>query len=479
MADVVRAILSDVDSLQSGGYLTPLASRLLLLLLALAVACGPRPDGASLVIRNGTLIDPDGGTSRSATIVVQDGKVARVSDTELPTPPGGTVVDARGQYVIPGFWDMHVHAHREDRRVYQYPLFVAHGVTTIRDAGTHLATALSERARPKTDGLAPSVIWGSPPIDGSPPVLSFGLGAEDADGGRALVRQLKGAGFDFIKVYDRLGAEAYRAILAEARDQRIPVDGHVPLVASPADAVAGGQRTIEHLTLVLESCIPGALAWIHESRSADSMALITDGRLAASLEQYDAATCDRLFAAFVAAGTWHIPTLVQMRGAFLIDDPRVSDHPGIALMPEGMRNEWRKYAAEAIPREIAAGRRVYLRQLQLVGDMYRAGVRLLVGTDASNEPFVVPGWSLHDELQLLVEAGLPPLSAIQAATTAPARHSRPGLPAGFAVGAPADFLLLRGDPRVDIRNTRQIHAVILRGRLLTRQDLDAMIAAIR
>jgi imidazolonepropionase-like amidohydrolase len=168
-----------------------------------------------------------------------------------------------------------------------------------------------------------------------------------------------------------------------------------------------------------------------------------------------------------------------MRGAFLIDDPRVTDHPGMALMPERMRNEWRKYAAEAIPKEIAAGRRVYLRQLQLVGDMYRAGVRLLVGTDASNEPFVVPGWSLHDELQLLVEAGLPPLAAIQAATTAPARHSRPGVPAGFAVGAPADFVLLRADPRVDIRNTRQIHGVILRGRALTRQDLDAMIAAIR
>src|SRR5690606_12858522 len=116
-------------------------------------------------------------------------------------------------------------------------LYIAHGVTTIRDAGTHLATALSERARTQADELAPSVIWGSPPIDGSPPVLPFGLGAEDADGGRALVRQLKGAGFDFIKIYDRLGADAYRAILAEARDQHIPVDGHVPLSSSPGFAV--------------------------------------------------------------------------------------------------------------------------------------------------------------------------------------------------------------------------------------------------
>jgi imidazolonepropionase-like amidohydrolase len=95
--------------------MTSLSGRLLLLLLPLAVACSPRPDGASLVIRNGTIIDPDGGAARSATIVVQDGKVARVGDTELPTPPGATVVDARGQFIVPGFWDMHVHAHREDR----------------------------------------------------------------------------------------------------------------------------------------------------------------------------------------------------------------------------------------------------------------------------------------------------------------------------------------------------------------------------
>jgi imidazolonepropionase-like amidohydrolase len=464
---------------QHHGPMFTRTGQLTLLLLALALACSPRPGTATLVIRNGTLIDPDGGASRTATIVIQDGKVARVSETGLPTPPGAAVVDASGQYIVPGFWDMHVHAHREDRRAYHYPLYIAHGVTTIRDAGTHLATALSERVRTEADGLGPSVIWGSPPIDGSPAVLSFGLVAEDPDGGRAIVRQMKAAGFDFVKTYDRLSTATYRAILAEASRQRIPVEGHVPLAASPQDAVAGGQRTIDHLTLVLESCVPGALEWTHQGSSADSMALLTDGRLAAALDRYDAAACNRLFAAFVAAGTGHVPTLVQMRGAFLIDDPRVTDHPGIAMVPEAVRSEWRKYRAEAIPKEVAAGSRVYLRQRQLVGDMHRAGVRLLAGTDASNEPFVVPGWSLHDELQELTEAGLSPVAAIQAATTAAARHLRPGLPTGFEVGAEADLVLLRADPRLDIRNTRQIDAVILRGRALTRRDLDALIRSIR
>lgn len=446
----------------------------------LVFACAPPTGGATLVIRNVTLIDPDQTRSRLGAIVLQAGRVARVTDdVSLPPPRGATIVEGQGQYLIPGFWDMHVHAHRENRRPYHYPLFIAHGVTTIRDAGTHLATALAERARSTAGELAPSVIWGSPPLDGGPPVLSFGLVAEDADGGRAIVRQMKAAGFDFVKTYDRLSRETYRAILAEAMQQRIPVEGHVPLAASPQDAIAGGQRTIDHLTLVLESCVPGALDWTRENSSADSLALLTDGRLAAALDRYDAAACDRLFAAFVAAGTGHVPTLVQMRGAFLMDDPSVTDHPGIAMVPEAVRNEWRKYRAEANPEEVTAGRAVYLRQRQLVGDMHRAGVRLLAGTDASNEPFVVPGWSLHDELQQLTEAGLSPLSAIQAATTAASRHSRPGLPTGFEVGAPADFVLLRADPRTDIRNTRQIDAVVLRGTLLTRGDLDSLIASIR
>lgn len=446
----------------------------------LAFACVQRSGGATLVIRNVTLIDPDQSESRLGTIVLRAGKVTRVSDdVSLQAPRGATIVDGQGRYLIPGLWDMHVHAHRENRRPYHYPLFLAHGVTTIRDAGTHLATALVERARPIEGEPAPSVIWGSPPIDGGTPVLSFGLAAEDANGGRAIVRQMKAAGFDFVKIYDRLGTAAYRAILDEAKLQGIPVEGHVPLASSPQDAIAGGQRTIDHLTLVLESCVPGALEWTHAGSSADSMALLTDGRLAAALDRYDAAACNRLFAAFVGAGTGHVPTLVQMRGAFLLDDPSVTDNPGIAMLPEAVRNEWRKYKAEAIPKEVAAGTRVYLRMRQLVGDMHRAGVRVLAGTDASNEPFVVPGWSLHDELQDLVEAGLSPLAAIQAATTAAARHSRPGQPTAFEVGAQGDFVLLRADPRVDIRNSRQIDAVILRGRLLTRPDLDALLASIR
>jgi imidazolonepropionase-like amidohydrolase len=324
------------------------------------------------------------------------------------------------------------------------------------------------------------VRWGSPPLDGAPPFLSFGLGVESPAAARELVRMVKREGFDFVKTYDRLSPEVYRAILDEAGNVGIAVEGHVPLASSPLEAVAGGQRTIDHLTLVLESCIPGALTWTHAQPDADSLALLMDGRLAAALGSYDEAACDALFKRFATAGTWHIPTLVQMRGAFALDDPAVVDSPDVALVPAAVRREWADYRAAAKPDELRAGMAVYARMLRLVGDMHRAGVRLLAGTDASTEPFVVPGAALHEELALFVEAGLTPLEALRTATTDAARYAGDDpMRIGFRVGAPADLVLLAADPRRDIRNTRTIAWVIQRGVAYNRSTLDARLASAR
>ena len=450
----------------------------LILLTSLALGCVSASSPSSLTaIRNVTLIDPDQGATSNATILVRNDRIERVGHVDdIEIPAGARLVDGQSRYVIPGLWDMHVHAHRDRRQEFHYPLYVAHGVTTIRDAGTHLGSALAM----KNSGVphpvpAPRIIWGSPPIDGAPALLSFGLSAEDDRSARVLVRQMKTAGFDFVKVYDRLSLDAYRAVLDEAKRVGIPVDGHVPLASSPHEAVAGGQRTIEHLTLVLESCIPGALDWAHAEPTADSMALLTDGRLAASLDTYDPARCRDLFSHFRDAGTWHIPTLIQMKGAWFADDPTVGKHAGIRLVPPRVQEEWRSYRESTIPDELRAGRAVYERMLKLVGEMHRAGVRILAGTDASTEPHVVPGWSLHDELAILVEAGLSPLAALRAGSTDAARHSRPSEPIGLRAGARADLVLLRADPTIDIANSRSIDAVIINGKFLDREALDQLL----
>lgn len=445
------------------------------LLLFGLLACVDLAKAQTLVIRNVALVDPDELASERSTLVLRDGVIAAIEN------PGARLsitsareIDGNALFAMPGLMDAHVHAHRDGREAWHYPLYLAFGVTRLRDAGSHLGSALAARRPGGRDPSGPTVRWGSPPLDGAPPVLSFGLAAETAAAGRELVRMSKREGFDFVKVYDRLSPEAYRAILDEAKHQGIAVEGHVPLASSPIDAMTGGQHAIDHLTLVLESCIPGALEWTHADTGADSMALLTDGRLAAALERYDVSACDALFQRFVNAGTWHIPTLVQLRGAFALDDPTVTDSADIRLVPEAVQQEWADYRREAKADELRAGMAVYARQLRLVGDMHRAGVRLLAGTDASTEPFVVPGAALHDELALFVRAGMTPLQALRTATTDAARYAGDEPEhIGLRVGAPANIVLLSADPRLDIRNTRSIAWVVQRGEAHSHEELSA------
>lgn len=447
----------------------------------LLLACAAAASAQVVVVRDVALVDPDGVAPARATLVLRDGAIAAIDPADADLDLDDALeIDGRRLFAMPGLMDAHVHAHRDGREAWHYPLYLAHGVTRVRDAGTHLGAALALRRPGGRDPAGPTVRWGSPPLDGAPPFLSFGLGVETPAAARELVRLARREGFDFVKTYDRLSPNAYRAILEEARQVGIPVEGHVPLASSPMEAVAGGQRAIDHLTLVLESCIPGALAWTHARPDADSLALLTDGRLAAALDRYDEAACNALFERFVAAGTWHIPTLVQMRGAFALDDPRVVDSPDIALVPDAVRREWADYRAGAKPDELRAGMAVYARMRRLVGDMHRAGVRLLAGTDASTEPYVVPGAALHEELALFVEAGLTPLDALRTATTDAARYAGDD-PArvGFRVGAPADLVLLTADPRLDIHHTRRIAWVIQRGTAYDRAALDARLALAR
>jgi imidazolonepropionase-like amidohydrolase len=451
---------------------------LLRVAVAMLLPCAFLAQAQTVVVRDVALVDPDGNAPGRATLVLRDGVIAAVHAADSQAAiDGAMVIDGHALFAMPGLMDAHVHAHRDGREAWHYPLYLAHGVTRVRDAGTHLGTALAVRDAVARNPSAPRVIWGSPPLDGAPPVLSFGLAAETPAAARELVRMAKREGFDFVKTYDRLAPEAYRAILDEAKRVGIAVEGHVPLASSPEEAVAGGQRAIDHLTLVLESCIPGALDWTHAAAGpdADSMALLADGRLAAALDRYDDAACHALFRRFADAGTWHIPTLVQLRDAYAMDDPQVVEDPALALVPAPMRQEWADHRNEAKPNELRAGMAVYARQLRMVGAMHRAGVRLLAGSDASNEPFVVPGDALHDELSLFVETGLTPLEALRTATTDAARYAGDDPSRiGFRTGAPADLVLLTSDPRHDIRNTRAIAWVIQRGVPYDRGALDGM-----
>lgn len=452
---------------------TPWLASVVLGLTAGPIACGqPATRAPDLAIEHVSVVEVEtGAVQPDRTVLVRADSIVAVGPADPLAARLGdrtTRIDGRGRFLIPGLWDMHVHAHRAGRAAWHYPLYLANGVTGVRDAGTYEDSASTWRARWPTDSTAPTVWLGSPPIDGVPKVLEFGLEVRTPSEAREAARRFHAQGFRFLKVYDHLDSASHDALLREARSLGIPVEGHVPLRLSPRAAVAAGQRAIDHLTLLLESCIPGALAWTAGDTEADSttdsMQLLGDARLAAALDRYDALACADLFAVLAARNVWQIPTLVQMRGAFYLADSAFANDPRLALIPDSLRADWEAYRRETPRTVFAAGAAVFRRQLALVGELHRAGVPLLAGTDASDEPWVFPGSSLHDELALFVEAGLSPLDALRTATRNPARYRGESRPL-IASGSRADLVLLTDNPLVDINNVRRIEAVVLRGRL--------------
>lgn len=456
----------------------------LLLGLAIIVMTGPAmASGEAYLIDNVTLIDVESGHYRQAqSLLIEDGLIQDIGPVGALAVPTSTVhVDGTGKYLIPGLWDMHVHSHREQRWTYHYPLFRAFGVVGVRDAGSHLGSALVAMERAQSDPLAPHVIWGSPIIDGAPPYNSFGVSAEDGDAGRRLVREFQRLGFDFIKIYDRLTPEAYRAIADEAELLGIGLEGHVPLALSPLETIDAGQRLIDHLTLILESCTPGMLEMAHavqrdDPSGSDSLDLLMDDRFAAALPGYDAAACQLLFRSFAEHHVWQVPTLIEMRGYFHADDPNVTGDVRIDMTTPHLLESWKAWGVEADPAQLANGRKVLAAQMAMLRPMQNTGVGIMTGTDASSEPWVFAGSSVHDEMTLLVEAGLTPLEALQAATLNPLLYQgRGGNRLILSTGESADLVLLDADPLTDIDNIRHIVAVFARGQYHDRQALDALI----
>lgn len=449
----------------------------LALVSLLAAGCATVEASDGLLLRGVHVVDTRSGeVLRSRSILVRGETIVAVTAASAEPPPGCRVIEGDGAYVVPGLWDMHVHSHRDRRAELHYPLYVAHGVTGVREMSTHLASALAARAQ-APEPLAPRVEWVSPALDGAPPVLSHGLAVEDAAAAREAVALLDELGFERLKVYDRLERDVYFALADEARARGLALVGHVPLQVTPLEAARAGQRSIEHLTLLLEACIPGALEWSAADPERDSMALLVDGRLAGALERFDVRRAEELFAVLREHAVWQTPTLVQMRGAFWSDELAARGDPREAWQRPATRAEWRQLAHESVPEELAAGRAVFARQQRLVGELHAAGVGILAGTDTSDEPWVFAGSSLHDELELLVEAGLTPLEALRTATLNPARYRGDEAREGFlGAGATADLVLLAGDPTEDIAHLRGIRAVVLRGRHLDRAALDALIA---
>lgn len=405
-----------------------------------------------------TVIDgQDSIPRRDFTVVVRGTRITAVGPTRsIRVPVNARVIDGRGKYLVPGFWDMHVHTDAPGGRAV-LPLYVANGVTGVRDMAGSWTTITRFRADIRATRITgPRIVASGPYIEGNPQPIAHYVARNPAQAAAA-VDTLVRLGVDFIKLHTGLDRDTWLAAARAAQRRRIPFAGHVPRVVGAADASDAGIASIEHLLTIPTPCTP-----------AESLALAPRFPLQGALGRCSSADPAALYAKLARNGTRVTPTFTA---AYEIASWPRRSLPGDSLahyLPDTLR----RFTAAIFPMPDSippgadsVGLAVFAKRLALTGAMHRAGVIILPGTDAPlrNSP---PGFGLHFELALLAEAGLSPWRVLVAATLEPARFL--GLQDSLgtiAVGKLADLVLLDADPLADIRNTRRVRIVMANGRV--------------
>ncbi|HUQ99594.1 MAG TPA: amidohydrolase family protein [Gemmatimonadaceae bacterium] len=393
------------------------------------------------------------------------------------------MVDGRGKFLIPGLWDMHVHGFVYVFSDFAGPLMLANGVTGARDMGYYIDTTLRWKADVAAGRQAgPRLVVGVR-VDGPVNEARFvSHVVSEQDGIRAvdtLARRHDGTRrADFIKTYSWIPRAAYYGIAREARKIGVPFAGHVPYSVSVVEASEAGQRSIEHEDDLMRACTSrdSALrAAFGDTSSLPVKKQVEQVRMQAAIirTSYDAARCRDVIATLARNRTWVTPTLVVYQPYAHGLDTAGTQPQLLKYVPGIVQGGWRRRANAVAPSDSMVVTAYF--SFDRTRDLNKGGVRLLAGTDTP-QPYVYPGFSLHDELALFVRSGLTPLEALRTATYNPAEYLNALDSLGtVATGKVADLVLLDANPLSDIHNTRRISAVIANGRLYDRAALNALL----
>ena len=417
----------------------------LTLLAAGLLASAAQIGAQTITIDNVTIVDVTNGRLQPRkTIVIEGNRIARIDNASDATHAAATL-DGTGMFVIPGLWDMHIHAYftNDTARFHStnevmFPLFIVNGVTGVRDLGSNLDAILSARDSVAAHQMiGPRMLVSGPMLDGPTTRYVAAIKVATPEEARAAVRMLKEHGVDMIKTQSLIPKDAYFAIADEATRIGIPFEGHVPNAITGMEALTAHQRSFEHLIGVRD-------------------------------------TATSLIAELARNHVWQCPTVINSVGTaadFMSD-------PGLPFWLRPAVEGWRRSAvnqAAATDSAARAAEERATRRLGLIKKMYDLKIPFLAGTDAPQGYDLVPGASLHRELQLFVRAGLTPLQALQTATLNPAVFFGKTADWGtIAPGKTADLVVLTRNPLVDIANTRSVAAVVADGRYYSPRELERM-----
>ena len=444
----------------------------LMAVAALVASGAPRAAGAQTAIAFTGVTVIDGRDSlprREQTVIVRGKRIVSVAPSGSTTVPAGArVIDGRGKYLVPGFWDMHVHTAIAGGRDL-LSLYIANGVTGVRDMAGDWATITKWRREiSRGQVVGPRIIASGPYLEGGDVPIPHLLTRNAAEG-RAGVDSLVALGVDFIKVHSQMTPEAYFAIARRARERGIVFAGHVPRTVGSEAASDSGQKSIEHLLAIPVDCTP-----------SDSVALQPRFPVQSALGRCSSEDLGPLYAKFVRNGTYVTPTFTAQVEVAVWPTHAVPGDSLAHYLPRAVRDYVAKIfpMPDSIPPNAdSVGRAVLAKRLRQVAAMQQAGVHILTGTDAPlrNSP---PGFGLHEEMALLARGGMSPYEVLRAATIEPARYFGMLDSAGTVEpGRFADLVLLDANPLENIDNTRRIAAVVANGRLFAAKDRERLLHA--
>lgn len=399
----------------------------------------------TLALVGATLID---GTSappvRDSVVLVQDGKVLSAGPRDkISVPPDATILKVNGKTIVPGLWDMHAHF----EQIEWGPVYLAAGVTTVRDCGNEFEFITAVRdAINSGRGVGPRLLLAGV-VDGSAP-RALGVARVDTpEQAREWVRRYHDAGFQQMKIYSSVKKENLEVVTGEAHKLGMTVTGHIPEGLTAFDGVAAGMDQINHISYIVRMMAPE----IPQGNGPEVLDALRNF-------DPDSEQSQKAIQFLIAHGTVVDPTLAifemsQRTGR----KPLASFEPGVAKVAPALSSQLRNVGPGSARADLGEAR--FAAYMKAVAALHRAGVPIVVGTDQT-----VPGHSVHREMELYVEAGFTPMEALQAATTVPARVMGLEKEAGtLEPGKRADLVILGANPLENISNIRRTEMVIKDG----------------
>lgn len=477
-------------------------SRLSFFLFIVLLSCNSTPHiEADVIIKNVDYIDATSGLQTGKNIFIQGNKIKKITDAGIEIKnTTAKLIDGKGKYLIPGLWDAHVHLTFNPLITpVMLRLFTAYGITSVRDTGGLMDLVLPERdkARQDPDNL-PRVMIAGPLLDGVPTVYDgsraqnphIGMGQATPEDAIVFIDKLMENEVDLLKAYEMLTPETFKTILKKGKENGLQVTGHVPLSMDVIEASEAGMNSMEHMRNLDVACSSDWEKLLDTRQKMlfvgkDEPGAILRGNIHKAQRKHALQNQDPKRRAEVLKHlsdneTWQIPTLTINCNAAELFHARPDWHETFNYLPDTIKQSWTKSSLEIASKPVPEDRQLFADwSLGMVGHFKEADVDIMAGTDTPIY-FLTPGYSLHEELALLVKGGLTPLEAIESATSKPAKYFGMEKELGLIEdGMLADLLLLDANPLDDIRNTVKINSVIRNGKLHDRDALDALLNSLR